>query len=272
MSPSCQAASERRLAAGAPGGRGRQAVGLGRLAVVIPAGRDLAEGLIQLDAVEQLARLGAVQQPLGDREPRAQDVAPHLALDGSRPAALGFAQFLGALVGCDAGLAEQLDRHRHRALGLGGTAGPALHRQAIDPLRARMVGIVRHPGLELLVFRAIGGRVHVALIEHVAHEDPVLEAGDALVGGLPIATLLESEDLAIEPLVVGTEGARQAGRRVRQADRRLGELRLRNRRGCPGKRQQAGGCQPAGAHRDLAKPAAGSRQKAGNPNHAGSPP
>jgi hypothetical protein len=84
-------------------------------------------------------------------------------------------------------------------------------REAIDPARPRMVRIGLHPDLQLLVFRAVLGRVHVALIEHVAQQQRVAETGHQAVGGAPVALALQGEDPAVERHVLLAEDAGQGG-------------------------------------------------------------
>ena len=66
----------------------------------------------------------------------------------------------------------------------------AAQRQSVNAPRRGMVGIVLHPARQLIVARAILGRVHVALKEHVAHQQPLIEVLDQAVSLAPLAVFL----------------------------------------------------------------------------------
>ena len=85
--------------------------------------------------------------------------------------------------------------------------------QLVDALGLGMVGVVRHPVAQFLVFRAVGGRVQVALRQQVSDQARVAQSRDALVRRAPLALFLKREDLAVERGVPVRKDARQADRR-----------------------------------------------------------
>ena len=70
----------------------------------------------------------------------------------------------------------------------------AAHREAVDPPRLRMVGIVSEPALQLVVARTVLRRMQVALGLDMTHEEPATELPDFPVRGPPAALLLQLED------------------------------------------------------------------------------
>jgi hypothetical protein len=178
----------------------RQAERLVGLAVVEPAGRDLGVGLVELEAVEQALHLGLLQQPLGFGEIGAADVAANAPLEALHPAALGALQSFLGLIEIDrvqGHLGAQAGLHRNRPARLGGRFRLALQGQPVEAPGVRMVGVALQPGGQFFVLRAIVGRVEVALRQHVAEQDVVVEPGDERVGLGPGAIGLHGEDLPV---------------------------------------------------------------------------
>jgi hypothetical protein len=68
-----------------------------------------------------------------------------------------------------------------------------------------VIGIPLEPAAQLLEARAIAGRVHVALIEHVPEQHAVAQLRDQSIGVGPLRALLQREDLAIPLDVAGTK-------------------------------------------------------------------
>ena len=85
---------------------------------------------------------------------------------------------------------------------IGRAAGFALEGEVVDPLSFGMVGKGRHPVAQLGPGRAIGCGVHVALEEHMTHEQLALQLGDQRVGAAPVAAFLHLKDFGIAPDVV----------------------------------------------------------------------
>ena len=70
-----------------------------------------------------------------------------------------------------------------------------------------MIGVVLHPLGQLAEAGAVFGRMHVALIQHVADQQIVVQPGDQPVGGLPLTGFLDVEDLAVKLAVLGRQDA-----------------------------------------------------------------
>ena len=66
--------------------------------------------------------------------------------------------------------------------------------QPVDLPGSRMVRIVRHPVFQLLIGRPVSSRVHVTLIQHMAHQNPVFQRRDQLVRGTPVSGFLKGEN------------------------------------------------------------------------------
>jgi hypothetical protein len=86
---------------------------------------------------------------------------------------------------------------------------PALERQAVDGVRIRVITVPLEPGAQLLVSRAVGVRVHVALPLDMAEQQRIVQPADQGIGRIKARFFLQRDDLAIETLIVGAEG-RQA--------------------------------------------------------------
>jgi hypothetical protein len=85
----------------------------------------------------------------------------------------------------------------------------AARRQAVDAIGIGMIGVRVQPGAQLRELGAVAGRVHVALIEHVAEQHAVFEPGDQPVGAAPFAPLLNAEDLPVQLDVASAEVRRR---------------------------------------------------------------
>lgn len=91
--------------------------------------------------------------------------------------------------------------------------GTALQRQGVELLGIGFGGIARQPGRELGIARVVR-LARVALGEDMAEQQPVLQAGDLVVGLAPGAALLQREDA----LVAGDLGRRQDRRHINLAE------------------------------------------------------
>ena len=177
-------------------GRVGQGEGLGVLAVIEIAGRDVGAHPVDLDLVEELPGLGRLEQVHGAGGPAAADARPHGRLQLPDAIALGLGELLLGLVDREARIlghpaaedaaARRARRHRRGRL--------APHGQTIDARGFRVIGVERQPIAKLAVFRAVLRRVQIALGEQVAEEDVVLELGDLAVGRAPLAGLLKAKD------------------------------------------------------------------------------
>jgi len=125
----------------------------------------------------------------------------------------------------------------HRDAEIGGGLTPAAHlrtvgrrgparflaqREPVDLVRIRQVGIFRHPGAQLRIAAAIA-RMHIALIEHIAHEALVGELVDQPVGLLPARALLLGKNLDVKLAILAAENFRApdlGAARKRRGDRR----------------------------------------------------
>ncbi len=196
------------MGAGPVGGRSCEPIGPLGLAVIEPAGGDPGEALVDLHLVEEALDLGAPQKALGHRQAGAQDVAANLLLDAVNPDPLLAAALAwrGVGVGFGSDADELIDPRLLRALVV---CRATLDCQLVDPVGARMIGISIHPALELDIFGAIGGGMHVALLQDVPHQAVVLQLRDQRVGLAPLAALLQGEDVPVTRLVLGREHRRQ---------------------------------------------------------------
>ena len=99
-----------------------------------------------------------------------------------------------------------------RGSGPGCAGWASLKRQPVDLLGIGVVRIGRHPAAQLRVGRAPGGRVHIALIQHMPHQPVVADLFDQRVGGRHVAGLLKREDAPIEiHVLLGHEIRREFG-------------------------------------------------------------
>ncbi len=196
----------------AGGGAAGERQGAAEVAGAEIAARDRPARQIGLDRVDQNhdrgpLQLGFGRVPLAGADQLVDPTAPvaHRRVLGGRALqrrAVVDPHQLRALLTVAAEIAAHRPRRRRRAGRL-----PA-QRQAVDPIGARMVGVVLEPRRELGVGRVIA-LGHVALPEHVAEQEPVAEPGDQLVGGDQIAGRLQLEDAPVERDVAGIERARQ---------------------------------------------------------------
>jgi hypothetical protein len=133
----------------------------------------------------------------------------------------------------------------YRTLRLRRPGRPAAQRQIVDALRVRVIRVQLQPAAQLFEPRAIAGRMHVALVEHVAEQNGIVQLRDQPVGGFPLGALLQHEDLAIQCHIASPQ-MRQAchmagtpGGRIELA-RCLRGLDLRRGKGEHGDEQPAG--------------------------------
>ena len=94
-------------------------------------------------------------------------------------------------------------RRRLRASGL------TLQRQAMDPAGLRMIGIQLQPTAQLLIGGAIGSRMHVALIEDMPHQRPVVQLSDFTISRFPPPQRLQGEDALVELRIRWPQNGRQ---------------------------------------------------------------
>ena len=66
------------------------------------------------------------------------------------------------------------------------------HGEFVDTVRPRMVTVIGHPCLKFTVTRSIGGRMHIALIEHMPVQTPVVNLLQKLFCRLHLAVMLQS--------------------------------------------------------------------------------
>ena len=94
-------------------------------------------------------------------------------------------------------------RRRLRAGGL------ALQGQAMNPAGLRMIGIQLQPAPQLLIGGAVGGRMHIALIEDMPHQRPVVQFSDFTIGRFPPPQRLQGEDALVELRIRRPQNGRQ---------------------------------------------------------------
>ena len=95
---------------------------------------------------------------------------------------------------CDRSGPRRLNDRAARCLGV---LRLAPHGELPDAKRTRLFGVLLQPVGKLGVARAVLGRVHVALVQHPAHQHTVCQALDHAVGSSPVTFVLEREDVAV---------------------------------------------------------------------------